>query len=77
VELDDLPPRAVIMLDLLWECKSIQQLHVFRNSLGLHDRRLCDTLIQLVQMANAEQEIEEMNGNYPEARDVIMRARNM
>lgn len=75
-QIDDLPPKAIAMLDILWSCQTPYELHSFRKSLRPKDKQLCDTLITLVQHEALEHHLNLMEGKYPLVERLLDKLRN-
>lgn len=75
MRIDGLTAEQVEMLDKLWTFDTVEEINEFKKSLPLFRRQQIDTLVELVIMETAEAQIEQM-ASYPQALELIMRAKN-
>ncbi len=67
IQLENLTPEQVEMLDTMWELESYEEYTQYLDSLNAEDRKMAETLSQLVILA----EMDELLGNCVEAKDVL------
>jgi hypothetical protein len=67
IQLENLTPEQVEMLDTMWELYSYEEYTQYLDSLSPEDRKMAETLSQLVILA----EMDELLGNCVEAKDVL------
>jgi hypothetical protein len=67
IQLENLTPEQVEMLDTMWELCSYEEYTQYLDSLSPEDRKMAETLSQLVILA----EMDELLGNCVEAKDVL------
>jgi hypothetical protein len=67
IQLENLTPEQVEMLDTMWELYSYEEYTQYLDSLSPEDRKMAETLSKLVILA----EMDELLGNCVEAKDVL------
>lgn len=67
IQLENLTPEQVEMLDTMWELYSYEEYTQYLDSLSPENRKMAETLSQLVILA----EMDELLGNCVEAKDVL------
>jgi hypothetical protein len=67
IQLENLTPEQVEMLDTMWELYSYEEYTQYLDSLSPEDRKMAETLSQMVILA----EMDELLGNCVEAKDVL------
>ncbi len=67
IQLENLTPEQVEMLDTMWDLESYEEYTQYLDSLNAEDRKMAETLSQLVILA----EMDELLGNCVEAKDVL------
>lgn len=75
MRIDGLTAEQVEMLDKLWTFDTVEEINEFKNSLPIFRQQQVDTLVELVVMETTEERIKQMD-SYPEALELIMRAKN-
>lgn len=55
IQIHNLTDRQYALLELLWDCKSLQELHDFQMMLDPDDLKLSMTLIELVKLEHLDQ----------------------
>lgn len=69
IQIQNLTPEQVEMLDTMWELESYEDYCNYLDSLSLEDRRMAESLSQMVILA----EMDEMIGQCVEAKDVLQK----
>ncbi len=67
IQLENLTPEQVEMLDTMWDLESYEEYTQYLDSLNAEDRKMAEALSQLVILA----EMDELLGNCVEAKDVL------
>lgn len=69
IQIQNLTPEQVEMLDTMWELESYEDYCNYLDTLSLEDRRMAESLSQMVILA----EMDEMIGQCVEAKDVLQK----
>jgi len=67
IQIENLTPRQVEMLDEMWERDSYEDYCEYLDSLDPSERKMAESLSQMVILA----EMDELLGNCTEAQDVL------
>ena len=67
IQIENLTPRQVEMLDEMWERDSYEDYCEYLDSLDTSERKMAESLSQMVILA----EMDELLGNCTEAQDVL------
>lgn len=69
IQIQNLTPEQVEMLDTMWELESYEDYCNYLDTLSLEDRRMAESLSQMVILA----EMDEMIGQCVEAKEVLQK----
>lgn len=70
IRIDGLTKEQCRMLDEMWSCNTLEEIHDYRDSLDTQKRMMFEVLMELVILETYEQEIEEMK-TYPDAEKIM------
>lgn len=69
IQLENLTPEQVEMLDIMWSLESYDEFQDYLNSLSKSDRQMAETLAKLVILS----EMDNLVGECTEAKEVLKR----
>lgn len=69
IEIENLTPEQMEMLDTMWSLTSYDEFQAYLDSLSPSDRRMADSLAQMVILA----EMDNLVGECYEAKEVLKR----
>ena len=69
IQLDNLTPEQVEMLDIMWSLESYEEFQAYLNSLSKSDRQMAETLAKLVILS----EMDNLVGDCTEAKEILKR----
>ena len=67
IQIENLTPEQVEMLDIMWSLDSYDQYQDYLDSLSTSDRKMAETLAEMVILA----EMDNLVGQCVEAKDVL------
>jgi hypothetical protein len=67
IEIDNLTPEQVEMLDTMWSLESYEDFQSYLESLDPADRRMAESLAKMIILA----EMDNLVGDCAEAKDVL------
>lgn len=71
IRLDGLNREQVELLDIMWSMDSTEDFLEWKYTLNRHLQREVDVLVQLLGLEIMEQQLEAMNGHYPDAEEIL------
>ena len=67
IEIDNLTPEQVEMLDIMWSLESYDEYQAYLDSLSASDRKMAESLAQMVILA----EMDNLVGECVEAKEIL------
>lgn len=67
IQIENLTPEQVEMLDTMWALESYEEYQGYLDSLPSEERKMAETLAQMVILA----EMDQLIGNCDDAKDVL------
>ena len=70
ITLEGLSKAQVAMCDLLWDIEDINEMELFLDTLDAPDKKMALTLIQMIVLADIDQQVNSME-DYPDAKRIL------
>lgn len=70
MRIDGLNHKQVKMLDTIWNFESFEQYVSWKRTLSVSDQMQCDILIELLMIAEADEQVEKME-SFPMVEELI------
>ena len=71
IQIENLTPEQVEMLDAMWACESSEEYLDWYNLLDPKDQEMADVLQRLIILETMEQMLEEVSSGYADVRSYL------